>query len=193
MKAFQALAVSSIFITATVGAHAGTFTGQTVDGVLGTDQPPGVTTQFTSPIIAPGTFDGVMQDIVGDTWDVSVQVLSKEVIIDWTGTRPGDVQSSGVLSVDLSGYTDGPILGLTSYSCKSPGTFPCTDFGGPGPAISGLTSTPTSFDVSFNILRSGETYVFAVPEPATWTMMGLAFAGFAFAGLLARRSASAIA
>jgi PEP-CTERM motif len=33
----------------------------------------------------------------------------------------------------------------------------------------------------------------AAPEPATWMMMGLGFAGLAFAGLRARRSATAIA
>jgi hypothetical protein len=32
-----------------------------------------------------------------------------------------------------------------------------------------------------------------VPEPATWVMMGLGFAGLAFAGLRARRTATAIA
>jgi PEP-CTERM motif len=32
-----------------------------------------------------------------------------------------------------------------------------------------------------------------VPEPATWAMMGLGFAGLAFAGLRARRTATAIA
>ena len=31
----------------------------------------------------------------------------------------------------------------------------------------------------------------AVPEPATWMMMGLGFAGLGFAGLRARRSATA--
>jgi hypothetical protein len=32
----------------------------------------------------------------------------------------------------------------------------------------------------------------AVPEPATWAMMGLGFAGLAFAGLHQRRTASAV-
>jgi hypothetical protein len=31
-----------------------------------------------------------------------------------------------------------------------------------------------------------------VPEPATWVMMSLGFAGFALAGLRARRAAAAI-
>jgi hypothetical protein len=191
MKVFQALIVSSVLVLATVGAHAASFIGQTVDGVLGTNQTPGVTTQFTSPIIAPGTFDGVMQDVFSQTWDVSVEVLSNEVIIEWTGDGNGNVGSTGVLTVDLSGYTDGPVLGPESYSCTSPGTFPCTSFSGPGPSIGGLTSTPTSFDVSFNTLRSGETYVFgtpAVPEPSTWAMMLLGFAGLGFAGYRQRRT-----
>jgi hypothetical protein len=44
-------------------------------------------------------------------------------------------------------------------------------------------------------MRSGETYVFgtpAVPEPSTWAMMLLGFAGLGFAGYrTARRGASA--
>ena len=169
-----------------------------IDGVLTSAETPGVTTQFTSPIVAPGAFDGVWQDSDNQIWDVNVQVLSTEVVIDWTGNNSFDnVEAlSGLLTVDLSGYANGPVLGLDSYSCIPSGGFACTAFGPvPAPAISGLTSTPTSFEVSFNILRNDETYVFgaAVPEPTTWAMMGLGFAGLAFAGFRARRSAATIA
>jgi hypothetical protein len=192
MKLFHAIAASSVLVLATVGAHAASFIGQSIDGVLSSNQTPGVTTQFTSPIVAPGTFDGVMQDVFGQVWDVNVQVLSNEVIIDWTGTGYGNIGSGpDLLAVDLSGYTSGPILKLESYSCTPTG-FPCDSFAPSGPSISGLTSTPTSFDVSFDIIRSGETYVFGVPEPATWAMMGLGFAGLSFVGFRARRSAAAI-
>jgi hypothetical protein len=93
------------------------------------------------------------------------------------------------------GFTDGPLLVLDSYSCTPLGSAVCGAVGGPAPAISSLTSTPTSFDVSFNAMRSGETYVSgtAVPESATWAMMGVGFAGLAFAGLLVRRSAASTA
>jgi hypothetical protein len=127
MKALNAIAAFGGLVLATVGAHAASFIGQTVDGVLGTDQIPGVTTQFTSPIIAPGAFDGVMQDLFGQTWDVSVQVLSSEVIIEWTGNGNGNVSSPGVLTVDLSGYNNGPVLGLDTYSCTGG---ECGVFGG---------------------------------------------------------------
>jgi hypothetical protein len=191
MKLLHAIAVSGALVMATVGAHAASFTGQTIDGVLTSNQTPGVTTQFTSPIVAPGAFDGVMQDVFNQIWDVNVQVHSNEVIVDWTGSGNGNVAAGAdLLAVDLSGYTNGPVLKLESYSCTPTG-FPCDTFSS-GPSISGLTSTPTSFDVSFNVLRSGETYVFGVPEPATWAMMGLGFASLAFAGFRARRSAAAI-
>jgi hypothetical protein len=194
MKVLHAVAASSLLVLATVGAHAASFTGQTIDGVLTSSQSPGVTTQFTSPIVAPGAFDGVMQDGFGQVWNVNVQVLSTEVIIDWTAnsSNANIFDSNDLLGVDLSGYTNGPVLGLKSYSCTPPGGFACTAGGG-GPSISGLTSTPTSFDVSFNILRTGETYVFgtAVPEPATWAMMGLGFAGLGYAGYRRRGVLSA--
>jgi hypothetical protein len=193
MKVLHAIAASSLLVLGTVGAHAASFTGQTIDGVLTStiSNTPGVTTQFTSPIVAPGAFDGVMQDIFAQIWNVNVQVLSTEVIIDWTAndSEPNLAGPNDLLGVDLSGYTNGPVLELKSYSCTFPGSN-CT-VGGPGPSISGLTSTPTSFDVSFNVLRGGETYVFGVPEPATWAMMLLGFAGLGYAGYRRRGVLSA--
>jgi hypothetical protein len=126
-----------------------------------------------------------MQDSFDETWNVTLQVLSTEIIVGWTGTDLGNIGGpSNLVTVDLSGYTNGPILGLDSYSCAPSGNFPCTALGGPLSSITSLTSTSTSFDVSFEAMRSGETYVFgaAVPEPATWAMMGLGFAGLGFAG-----------
>jgi hypothetical protein len=132
-----------------------------------------------------------MEDVFGQVWDVNVQVLSNHVIIDWTGPEYGNIASGpNLLAIDLSGFTNGPILGLASYSCAPAGSFACGAFG-PGPSISGLTSTQTAFDVSFNILRSGETYVFAnVPEPATWVMMLAGFAGLGFVGYRRNKSAA---
>jgi hypothetical protein len=196
MKVFQVIAAASLFVAAAVGAQAASFIGQTVDGALIAGPDMSVTTQFRSPITAPGTFDGVMQDNFDDTWNVTLQVLSTEVIVGWTGTGDGNIGGpSNLVTVDLSGYTNGAILGLDSYSCAPSGNFPCTALGGPLSSITSLTSTSTSFDVSFEAMRSGETYVFgtpAVPEPSTWAMMLLGFAGLGFAGYrTARRGASA--
>ena len=178
MKLHRLLAATAVAALMAAGAHAASFTGQTIDGVLGTDQTPGVISQFTSPIVAPGTFNGVMQDVFGQTWDITVDVLPTSVVVDWTGDGNGNVESLGVLTIDLSGYTNGPVLGLTSYSCTPSGVFPC-DISG-GPSIGSLSSTSSSFDVSFNGLYSGETYTFGlggVPEPASWALMLVGVAG----------------
>ena len=103
------------------------------------------------------------------------------VIIGWTANlSDANITATDILTVDLSGYTNGPILPLDTYTCT--GSIFCPDV---GPEISGLTSTPTSFDVSFGGMLNGETYVFgsAVPEPATWAMMLLGFAGLGVFGL----------
>jgi hypothetical protein len=189
MKANSLVAASAALALVAVGAHAQTFTGQSISGVLGSNQTPGVTAQFISPITAPGNFSGVMNDVFGQTWDVSVDVLANSVVIGWTSGVDANIESSGnPITIDLSGYANGPILGLTSYSCLPAGSFACGAFG-PGPSISGLSSTSSSFDVSFNTLRQGETYVFglAVPEPASWALMLVGFAGLGI-GLRRRRS-----
>ncbi len=192
MKLHRLFAATAVTALLAAGAHAATFTGQTVDGVLGSNQTPGVISQFTSPIVAPGTFTGVMQDVFGQTWDISVDVLSQGVVVNWTGYGNGNVESTGVLTIDLSGYIDAPVLGLTSYSCEPSGAFPC-DLSG-GPSIGSLSSTSSSFDVSFNALFSGETYTFGlagVPEPATWALMLVGVAGLG--GALRRRAKVATA
>ena len=113
MKVFQVIAAASLFVAAAVGAQAASFIGQTVDGALIAGPDMSVTTQFRSPITAPGTFDGVMQDNFDDTWNVTLQVLSTEVIVGWTGTGDGNIGGpSNLVTVDLSGYTNGAILGL---------------------------------------------------------------------------------
>ena len=193
MKILLSIAVPSALLMASFGAHAASFTGQTIDAVLTSNQSPGVVIQFASPIVAPGSFDGVIQDVFSQTWDVNVQVLANQVIIDWTGPVDGNIASgSNLLAIDLSGFTNGPVLGLGNYSCAPTGSFACGAFG-PGPSISGLTSTSTAFDVSFNVLRSNETYVFtSVPEPATWAMMLAGFAGLSFAGYRRSKGAALI-
>ena len=66
-----------------------------------------------------------MQDNFDDTWNVTLQVLSTEVIVGWTGTGDGNIGGpSNLVTVDLSGYTNGPILGLDSYGCAPSATFP---------------------------------------------------------------------
>ena len=195
MKIAHAVAASTALVLATVSAHAASFTGQIIDGALSTDTIPGVTTQFISPIVAPGVFNGVIQDTFGFTWSVNVQVLSTEIVVGWTASDPNlsVLDQNAFITVDLSGFTGGPVLGLSDYSCTSSAA--TCDSGGGGPTVGALTSTATSFDASFDIVRSGETYTFgaAVPEPATWAMMSLGFAGLALGGFRARRSAAAIA
>lgn len=134
MKVFQAIVASSAFAAATIGAHAASFIGQTIDGAL-LGQPPGftVTTPFTSPIIGPGTFDGVVDAGDGNTFDVTVQVLSTEVIVGWIGTGFGNTFGKVLLTIDLSGFTNGPLLGLDSYSCMPPGNPVCGVAGGRRP------------------------------------------------------------
>jgi hypothetical protein len=54
---------------------------------------------------------------------------------------------------------------------------------------SGAASTNYSYEVAYSITVA----TVAAPEPSTWTMMGLGFAGLGFAGYRARRTAISIA
>ena len=58
----------------------------------------------------------------------------------------------------------------------------------------------TAFSATISLTNGGGSYpgitatwTNNVPEPSTWAMMGLGFAGLAFAGYRSRRSAAAVA
>jgi len=186
MKPLHLAAAVAALVCASSASQAYTLVGQTISGSFSTNQTPGVITQFTSPIVAPGDFSGVMQDVFSQVWDINVDVLANSITVGFTSANPdANVASSPLIDIDLSGFTGLPPLVLTGYTCVPPGSFACGAFG-PGPSVARLTSTPTTFDVGFDIMREGETYTFGfggVPEPATW---GLMLIGFGLVGGVAR-------
>jgi hypothetical protein len=94
---------------------------------------------------------------------------------DWT-TIPG---------VTLPGDGNPTIMGSTSN-----GWFRFTDTGG---TISSIITAETGADVGNSFEIAAIATSAAVPELSTWAMMGLGFAGLAFAGYRARRPAAAFA
>ena len=82
-----------------------------------------------------------------------------------------------ILGTNYSGFTSGPTGAITEtgtcVTCNYPGQI--------GIVYNETYGAPGVLEVN------------SVPEPSTWAMMGLGFAGLAFAGYRARRTATAIA
>ena len=174
-------------------AHA-SLIGQTITGSLATNQG-AVSTQFISPtVVGPGPeFVGQYTDVFAQVWQYTVDVGADTItvgILSTNNSDNGNEGSSPLVDISLGGFTGLGPMGLQSYNCVSAG-FSCGSFG-PGPSVARLFSDGTSFSVGFDIVRSGETYVFGaplagVPEPATWALM---LAGFGLAGVALRRRAA---
>ena len=175
--------------------------GQSISGTLATNQAP-VSTQFVSPAVvgAGPEFFGSFTDVFEQAWDFTVDVGADTITVGiLSSSRPdgGNVGSSPLVDISLTGFTGLGTMNLQSYTCDVSGN--ACGAQGFGPTVSRLASDANSFNVGFDIIRTGETYVFGpsldnggVPEPATWALMLGGF-GLAGAALRARRRAVAAA
>jgi hypothetical protein len=97
----------------------------------------------------------------------------------------------GAFSATLTAYNiDGLVIGSQTISANSadlPGTLPGFDFSAPGIYEVVITSTDDSQGAGL-----GSTLIASVPEPATWALMLVGFAGLG-AALRANRRSAAIA
>lgn len=176
------------------GQASATLIGDSVEADLSSGQL-NVGTNFTSPgVVGGGTeFTGVMTDSFGQIWDIELDVFASGFSIGiLERTRNGDGNVIGPADTMVVSLSDLDWIGLPGvitsvylddYSCNSQG-FSCGVTGG-GPQISGISFGDDWTTVSFDVIRDGESFVFAieaehiVPEPATMTLMGLGLLGFA--------------
>jgi hypothetical protein len=169
--------------------------GQSISGAIVTRYGP-VTTPFTATVGAGPEFSGNFLTFDGEQWDVTVDVGEASISIRFLdATYPtfgflNFVHPDGglpVAGIALTGFSDLGPMTLQSYSCPNllACETPCC-----GPSILSLSSDNSSFDMSTDFIRSGETYVFGpgVPEPASWALM-LSGLGLAGATLRGRRRA----
>lgn len=177
-------------------AHAG-WTGLLVSGSFATNQT--LLTQFVSPqVVGPATeFSGTMRDAFNQNWTISVDVADDYFSVSFLtpGNANGNVRSSALMSISLSGLTNAASLALQSYNCTPSGGFPCTTMTPLGPNVTSLNATNTTATVTFDTMRTSEVYRFgvnaaAVPEPAAWALM---MVGFGVLGAALRRRAPAFA
>jgi hypothetical protein len=189
-KSAICLLFAGTMLAAPMAANA-SLIGQTVNGSLATNQGP-ISTQFTSPaVVGPGAeFFGQYTDVFSQVWGYTVDIGADTItvgILSSNNPDNGNEGSNPLVDISLSGFTGLGPMGLQSYSCVSGGGS-CGAFG-PGPSVARLFSDGTSFSVGFDVVRSGETYVFGpallgVPEPGVWALM---LGGFGLAGVALRR------
>ena len=149
---------------------------------------------------------GVTQTFTNATASNPVSVSITLSGLTWTGT---DTLTAAVASGTLApGVNNFPGLPFTSSTLGNPIpplsladfegaalTIPFVVTGGTG-SYSGTSVPGVYFGGSATVGGAVDieyTYSKTVPEPATWAMMGLGFAGLAFAGYRTRRSAISIA
>jgi len=149
---------------------------------------------------------GVTQTFTNATVSNPVSVSITLSGLTWTGT---DTLTAAVASGNLTSFANNfPGLPLTSSTLGNPiPPLSLADFEGAALTIpfvvtgdngsySGTSVSGVYFGGSATVGGDVDieyTYSNTVPEPATWAMMGLGFAGLAFAGYRTRRSAISIA
>jgi PEP-CTERM motif len=195
MKFFPRFAIACSFFAMASAANAATFTGQSVTGTIASPFSFPTLTPFASPaVVGSGVeFSTTGTDVFGTGWAFTVDFAATSLTIKFTApSNPnGNVNASPILNMSFGGFSGVTPLAFASYTCAPPADFACTTFSG-GPNSTILSSTSTAFNVQFDVLRTGETYVFgviqAVPEPATWAML---ITGFGLTGTALRRRRSA--
>jgi hypothetical protein len=168
-------------------ARADSLTGLTVTGSLMSHFP--VVTPFpSSAVIGAGVeFQGVVDDIYGDTFDISANFTDSSLII--AVTSPIDFanvfSSSGLMTLSFSGLpTDLTGFALTDFTCIST---VCSAFmfdPGEGSGLDSNSYSGSTLNLDFNNILSGQTYTFseepppsAVPEPSTLLLLSIGLAG----------------
>jgi hypothetical protein len=163
--------------------------GDSVQGAMSAYSQDAVTLQFTSPaVVGAGVeFNGKMIDLFNRIWDITVDIGASQFIVGIASVTsnanvwsPANILSISLSDLDWVGQPGSIITGVTNteYTCN-PVFIACTAFSG-GPNVSNLTFTNHSIDVSFNALRNGERYTFAisdVPEPASLVLLSIGLAG----------------
>jgi hypothetical protein len=170
------------FDTASVGDHSGSFVSPGLGAVSWSTGPSSfaTNTSLASMYLQPQN-DGSMY-IFGTTASdatVSWTIPVTSVTIYWgspdtyntLSLNNGDSAVGGDV-LALTGTSSGDNAGTRWITISSSSTF------------TGFTAISTQAALEFDMA--------AVPEPSTWAMMGLGFAGLAFAGFRRRRSAISI-
>jgi len=193
MRKSVGIALFASFVLAVPMAANASLTGQLISGTLSTNQGP-ISNQFVSPVVvgAGPEFVGEFTDVFNQVWDYTVDIGANTITVGITSpSNPdyGNLGSSPLVDISLTGFTGLGAMNLISYNCVSAG-LSCSAFG-PGPSVARLSSDASSFSVGYDVVRSGETYVFgAVPEPGAWALM---IAGFGLIAVVAQRRRSALA
>ena len=185
-----------IGVSYTSPTGAGCFTAEGVCITLGTFVQTSVTSVFlpVQDIAAEATYNATLTPLVGDTpiGSVALSGTVDETVLGRTSDTETGSFTAEITALDLTGALALP---------GSPFNGVIVDLSLGAPTSSGATSivqdgalflTDSFFDVSVDISLVGtglsksvgpiQLVAVAVPEPSTWTMLILGFAGLCFAG-----------